>query len=98
MKPEVTILNDQHLFSGTSIHAYKIYKNLIEHQLTAEIHQFLVSNYLPEEENVFVKYGLLHNYNGNSKYVYDTKLALNFLTGLNWRSFKDIKSNIILLS
>ena len=95
---EVAIVNDQHLFSGTSTHAYKIYKNLREHNIASEIHQFLISNDKPKEDNLFIKYGLLHNYNGNSKYVYDAKLAFNFLTGLNWRSFKEIKSNIILLS
>ena len=62
------------------------------------MHQFLISNDKPKEDNLFIKYGLLHNYNGRSKYIYDTKLALNFLTGLNWRSFKDIKSDVILLS
>ena len=95
---EVAIVNDQHLFSGTSTHAYKIYKNLREHNIAAEMHQFLISNDTPKEDNLFIKYGLLHNYNRKSKYVYNTKLALNFISGLNWRSFKEIKSNIILLS
>ena len=97
-RSEVAIVNDQHMFSGTSTHAYKIYKNLREHNIASEIHQFLISNDTPKEENLFIKYGLLHNYKGKSKYIYDTKLALNFLTGLNWKSFKDIKSDITLLS
>ena len=95
---EVAIINDQHMFSGTSTHAYKIYKNLREHNIAAEIHQFLISNDIPKEVNLFIKHGLLYNYNGKSKYVYNIKLALNFLTGLNWRSFKEIKSDIIFLS
>lgn len=95
---KLTIINDQHLFSGTSTHIYKIYKNLVKHKISTEFYQFLLSEDKPEIDSVLIKYGIFHNINGKSKFIYNFKLGLNFTTGFNWRSFKNIKSNITLLS
>jgi glycosyltransferase involved in cell wall biosynthesis len=96
--PEVAIINDQHLFSGTFMHAYKIYKNLREHNVTSNFHQFLISNDKPADKSIFMKYGILHNNFSKSKYAYNGKLALNFISGLNWRSFRDIEADVTVLS
>ena len=95
---KLTIINDQHLFSGTSTHIYKIYGNLVRHKISTEFYQFLISRDKPEVDNVLIKYGMCHNFNGRSKFIYNFKLGSNFITGFNWRSFKNIKSNITLLS
>ena len=94
----LTIINDQNIFTGTSTYVYEIYKNLVWHKIPTEFYQFVMSQDIPEIENVFIKYGLLHNFNRKSKFIYNSKLALNFITGINWKSFKNIKSNITLLS
>ncbi len=94
----VTMINDQRIFSGISTHFYKIYSNLMRHKISTEFHQFLISEDKPEVHNALIKFGWLHNIDGNSKYFYNAKLALNFLTGTNWRSFKNLSSDIMLLS
>lgn len=99
MKPyKLTIVNDQRLYSGISSHIYKIHRNLMQHRVSTELYQFLISNSKLEVDNVSIKYGWLHNINDNLKYIYSAKLALNFLTGANWRSFKNVSSDILLLS
>lgn len=94
----VTIVNDQHPFSGISSHIYEIYRNLVQHKISTEFYQFLLSNSKPEVGDAFLRYGCLHGIDDHSKFVYTAKLSLNFLTGTNWRSFKNVSSDIMLLS
>ena len=94
----IAIINDQHTFSGISAHIYKIYRNLKQHKIPTEFHQFLISDSKPELSDAFLRYGYLHSIGDHSKYVYSAKLALNYLTGTNWRSFKGVNSDIMLLS
>ena len=93
-----TIINDQHLFSGVSNHIYNIYENLKTHNIDTELYQFLISNSKPESSDAVIRYGLLHSFDDRSKYIYDAKLAINFVLGINWRSFKSINHDIMLLS
>ncbi len=94
----IAIVNDQHTFSGISTHIYRIYRNLKHHKISTKLYQFLLSDIKPEMTDVFLRYGYLHRIDDHSKYVYSAKLALNFLTGSNWRSFKNVNSDIMLLS
>ena len=94
----IAIFNDQHLFSGTSTHIYKIYKNFKDHNLDTEFYQFLISDNTPEVPITLAKYGIMHSFSDRSKFVYNLKLGLNFVTGANWRSFRNINSDITILS
>lgn len=94
----IAMLNDQHLFSGTSTHIYKIYENFKVHNVDAELYQFLISDDKPEIPIAATKYGYLHSFKDDYESVYKIKLALNFLSGANWRSFRNIDSDVIFLS
>lgn len=96
--PDVAVINDQHLFSGTFTHAYKIYTNLKEHNITSDFHQFLISNDKPKDKNILTKYGLFHNNSSDSKFMYNGKLAINFISGLNWKAFRDVQTDLTILS
>ena len=97
-KPKVDIINDQHTFSGTFSHSYKIYKNLKEHNINSNFYQFLISNVKLGDKSIHTKYGYFYKTFGELKYGYNGKLALNFISGLNWRSFKNIDSDVAILS
>jgi glycosyltransferase involved in cell wall biosynthesis len=94
----IAIFNDQHLFSGTSNYIYSIYRNLRNHNVDTEFYQFLISDNKVEIPISHTKYGLLHSLNDKCKLIYNTKLALNFVMGANWRSFRNINSDITILS
>ena len=94
----MAVINDQHVFSGTFSHAYKIYENLNGHDVNTSFHQFLVSNDIPADKNIYKYYGFFYNNRGKSKYVYNGKLALNFISGFNWRAFKGIRADVAILS
>lgn len=44
LNSKITLLNDQRPTSGTFNYCFQIYRNLIEHGLQCDFHQFLVSN------------------------------------------------------
>jgi glycosyltransferase involved in cell wall biosynthesis len=95
---KIALINDQHLFSGTSTHIYKLYKNFKDHNIDAELYQFLISDNEPEVPIKFTQYGLLHGFNDKFKLIYNSKLALNFITGANWKPFRNVNSDITILS
>ena len=98
-KPYISIFNDQHLFSGTTTHILKIYENLINHNIDSDLYQFLIDNrniLLPEK--AIIKKGLLFNLPLYTHSFYNLKLAVNFISGYNWKSYKNIHSKISLLS
>lgn len=66
--------------------------------MDTEFYQFLISNNEPEVPITFTKYGLLHGFNDKFKFIYNSKLALNFITGANWKSFRNVNSDITILS
>lgn len=98
-KPYISVFNDQHLFSGTTTHIFKIYENLMNHNIDSNLYQFLIDNrkaFLPKD--AIVKKGLLFNLPSDTKVFYNFKLAVNFMSGYNWKSYKNIHSKISLLS
>ena len=98
-KPYISIFNDQHLFSGTTTHIFKIYENLINHNIGSNLYQFLIDNrniLLPKE--AIIKKGLLFNLPLYTHIFYNLKLAVNFMSGYNWKSYKNINSKISILS
>lgn len=97
--PYISIFNDQHLFSGTTTHIFKIYENLINHNISSNLYQFLIDNrngVLPKE--AIIKKGLLFNLPSHMRFFYNFKLAVNFISGYNWKSYKNIYSKIYILS
>lgn len=99
MPIKIGIINDQNAFNGTSSYAFNMYENLSSHGYMTTFSQFSI-----EEQSKHIPYGatinkgFLFNLKSNKKIVYDGKLALNFLTGNNWRHFKQLKSDIQILS
>lgn len=98
MLGNITIINDQHLFSGISTHIYKIHTNFVSNGLNSEFYQFLIYNDHPPLSTIHVKKGILSFLYSKSKIAYNTKLALNFMSGYNWRVFKNIAADTVLLS
>ena len=97
--PHISIFNDQHLFSGTTTHIFKIYENLINHNINSNLYQFLIDNrktLLPKE--AIIKKGLLFNLPSNIRFFYNFKLAANFMSGYNWKSYRNIHSQISIFS
>ena len=98
-KPSISIFNDQHLFSGTTTHIFNLYENLINHNIASNLYQFLIDNrniLLPKE--AIIKKGLLFNLPVYKHSFYNLKLAVNFMSGYNWKSYKNIHSKISILS
>ena len=98
-KPSISIFNDQHLFSGTTTHIFNLYENLINHNIASNLYQFLIDNrniLLPKE--AIIKKGLLFNLPLYTHIFYNLKLAVNFMSGYNWKSYKNIHSKISILS
>lgn len=96
---EVNIINDQHLFSGIFTHSLKLQQNLISHGYKSEFFQFLISETDGRLlENATVKKGFLFGAGNNSEFIHQTKLALNFISGRNWRSFKRVEGRNFILS
>lgn len=99
LESEITIINDQHIFSGTFTQTYRIFRNLKRHGIECEFYQFLIDSsvsYLPE--GLKLKKGYLSTLNWNHKSFYDLKLAINFLSGRNWKTFRKISADVVLLS
>lgn len=66
--------------------------------MDTEFYQFLISNTRPEIPVTGTKYGILNSFNDKSKFIYNSKLAINFITGANWKSFRSVYSGITILS
>ena len=99
MTDKINVINDQHVFSGTFTHALKIHQNLLTHGYKSEFLQFLLSgNSSRLPENAIIRKGFLYGFDSNSKRSYQVKLAVNFLTGRNWRSFKNLDNGRYILS
>ncbi|MEM0136720.1 MAG: hypothetical protein QXU18_16075, partial [Thermoplasmatales archaeon] len=90
---DIAIINDQHIFSGTSTHIYKIFTNLAANGVKTEFYQFLMYEDHPPLSTLHIKKGIFNFLSSKSKVVYNTKLALNFLSGYNWRVFKHIAAD-----
>jgi len=95
---KITIINDQNPITGTSSYVYGIYENLTNNKVPTDFFQFMVSTKKPENEKIRIKHGILHIFDDGNKVIYNSKLAINFLLGFNWRYFKDMKPNIAVLS
>ena len=96
---KMAIINDQHVFSGTSTHIYKLYENVKGHAISCDLYQFILDDRnLPKLDDVKLRYGILSKIYGDSRSYYNLKLALNFIPGVNWRVFKGIDADILLLS
>ncbi|MEM0135667.1 MAG: glycosyltransferase family 1 protein, partial [Thermoplasmatales archaeon] len=95
---DIAIINDQHIFSGTSTHIYKIFTNLAAKGINAEFYQFLMYEENPPLSTLHIKKGIFSTLSSKSKFVYNTKLALNFMSGYNWRVFKSVTADTVLLS
>lgn len=94
----IAIINDQNFYSGTTNYIYNVYLNLKKHDLESNFYQFSISKGMMNLANVGLKYGIFNNLIRNTKLTYSLKLALNFGFGFNWRVFKDIRADRILLS
>ncbi len=93
------IINDQHCFSGTYTHIMKIYENLLKHGFQCKFFQFSIQNRVDTlPKNLVLKKGYLFNLNSSKSFIYGLKLGLNFLTGNNWKSFKNLKGGIQIFS
>ena len=99
MTDGISIINDQHMLSGTFTHALNIHQNILSHGYNSEFLQFLLTeNKTPLPEKAVIKKGFFYGLNSNSKRAYQAKLAVNFITGRNWRSFKDLENGRFILS
>jgi glycosyltransferase involved in cell wall biosynthesis len=95
----LAVINDQHLFSGTSTQIYRIFQNLKKQGNECGFYQFLVnSNGVEVLGDIQPVYGYFSKFPVNSKTIYDLKLAINFLTGRNWKQFKRIDADVAILS
>jgi glycosyltransferase involved in cell wall biosynthesis len=96
---KVALINDQHIFSGVYTETYRMFLNLKRHGIKCNFYQLLLSakGFSPTGD-VKVRYGYLSKFESNSKFLYNSKLALNFLTGRNWRQFKDVDGRVVILS
>ncbi|MEM3771768.1 MAG: glycosyltransferase family 1 protein [Candidatus Micrarchaeia archaeon] len=95
----VAFINDQHVFSGVFTYTYKIFENLQNHGLRCEFYQFLIdSNVQNLPAHLKIREGYFSKFNGNTKFVYDLKLAVNFLSGRNWKQFKNVSAEVVILS
>ena len=92
------IFNDQHVFSGISTYVYGIFNNIVSNGINSDFYQFIMYNDNIPIKPQNVKRGVFNSISANSKLVYNSKLALNFLTGYNWKTFKHIKVETALLS
>lgn len=95
---KIALINDQHPFAGITIQSMEICNNLRKHSISCDFYQF---NLEPNPENspeIRRTNGLLSKVESTSSLSYYSKLAVNFLTGLNWKSFKGIDADVILLS
>jgi glycosyltransferase involved in cell wall biosynthesis len=95
---KIALINDQHPYAGITIHSMEICNNLRKHSISCDFYQF---NLEPNPENspeIKRVNGLLSKVKSTSSLSYYSKLAVNFLTGLNWKSFKSIDADVILLS
>ena len=72
---KLTIINDQHLFSGIFTYTYKIYTNFVSNGVNGEFYQFLIYNDHPPLSTIHVKKGILSFLSSKSKIAYNTKLA-----------------------
>ncbi|MEM0134716.1 MAG: glycosyltransferase family 1 protein [Thermoplasmatales archaeon] len=86
------------MFSGTSTHIYKLFTNLAAHGVDTEFYQFLMYMDRPPLSTLHIKKGIFNFLSSKSKLVYNTKLALNFMSGYNWRVFKHLSADTVLLS
>ncbi|MEM3830343.1 MAG: glycosyltransferase family 1 protein [Conexivisphaerales archaeon] len=95
----IAIINDQQMFTGTFTQIYRMFENLKKHGLKCEFYQFLINSGVPNlPKGLKTVEGYLSKVNGNSKSLYNLKLAVNFLSGRNWKQFKDVSGDVIILS
>ena len=95
----IDIINDQHVFSGTYTHIVKVYENLRNHGYNSNFYHFSLQNdegNLPQE--TVIKKGIFSSLNSKYSTLYNLKLGANFLTGMNWKSFKGLKGDVQILS
>ncbi|MGC8622219.1 MAG: glycosyltransferase family 4 protein [Caldisphaera sp.] len=95
----IDVVNDQHIYSGTYTHAEKIHENFLNHNYNSKFYQFSISepiNTLPS--GTVLKKGFLFNIGRGNKLIYNSKLALNFLTGKNWKSLKGLNGDVQIFS
>jgi glycosyltransferase involved in cell wall biosynthesis len=95
----VDVVNDQHVFSGTYTHIIKIYENLRNHGYDSNFFHFSLKNdkgVLPQE--AVVKRGIFSFLNSKYSFTYNLMLGANFLTGMNWKSFKNLYGDVQILS
>jgi glycosyltransferase involved in cell wall biosynthesis len=93
------IVNDQHVFSGTYTHIIKIYENLRNHGYDSNFFHFSLQNdegNLPK--NAVIKKGIFSFLNSKYSFTYNLMLGANFLTGMNWKSFKNLHGDVQILS
>jgi len=95
----IDVINDQHFFSGTYTHIVKIYENLRNHDYNSNFFHFSLQNdegNLPQE--AVIKKGIFSFLNSKYRFIYNVKLGTNFLTGINWKSFRELKGDVQILS
>lgn len=96
---KITLVNDQRFSSGTFNYFFQLYQNLKEHGYYCDFHQFLISNEIfDKSREILIARGLLAGLPNGRKEIYNFKLAINFLSGHNWRVFKNLEAELLLLS
>ena len=95
----ISIINDQHIYSGTYIHAAGIHTNLLNHNISSKFYQFSIQGKLDDlPPNTTVTKGFLYSKESKGSIAYKMSLGLNFISNRNWRIFKNIKDGMIILS
>jgi glycosyltransferase involved in cell wall biosynthesis len=94
----ITLLHDGGPVSGISTHVYRMYLNLKLHKVPVTLYQYL--RYEPEvsppEGTIVVN--RYHKRMSNHGFIRQAATAFNLYFGLNWRKFKNIDSDITILS
>lgn len=91
----ISVINDFPQHSGIGEYSHSMHSNIINHGFNSTFYQFYVnSNELFEADKVNDSVKQCNGINFRTKY----SLEVNKLMGRNWRSFKEVNSDIVHLS
>ncbi len=96
---KIAMMHDGGPISGISTYFYKIFANLRSHNKSVDLYQYL--QWVPEielpEDAIIV-----NNFKPKQKYasvhIRQISSALNLISGRNWRSFKNVSADLVILS
>ena len=96
---KIALMHDGGPISGTSTHIYKIFANLKSHNKSVNLYQYLQwapEIDLPVGTIIVNKSRQVPKYMSNLLRQMST--AMNLISGSNWRNFKNIDADIVILS